>query len=334
MLPTKTFNAVKTLLKTSLIATGVSFALASNVLAAEYSLNLSTSLTPNDPSYQGFEAFKKGVEQATDHHVEIKLFPSGQLGADNDILQYAQAGSNVGIIVDGARLAQFVPQLGVLTAPFLFPSYASIKKFVGSPVFHQWIGELPKKANLNVLSFNWFQGARMLVTKKPIKSPADLHGVRVRALEAPMTIKTISCMGGSPTPLAWSEIYSSMQTGVVDAAEAQPTAIYGSKLYEISKYITKTRHFYLETGIVVSHKWFASLPDKYQQILIDQSEKAGESASQATIKIGLKRLAQMQQKGVVIESVNTKPFAKACANVVNQMGLTKAAQDVERVIHS
>ncbi|VYT65201.1 DctP family TRAP transporter solute-binding subunit [Metakosakonia massiliensis] len=317
------------LLKTLLFTVSIS---SFSAMAADYSLNLSTSLSPDDPIYKGLQSFKKEVEKRSDKKIRIKLFSSGQLGADNELLQHAQSGSNVGIIVDGARLASFVPELSILPAPFVFPDYAAQKKFIQSDVFRSWEDRLGGASGLVPLSFNWYQGGRMLVTKKPIHTPADLHGVKVRALEAPVTIETIKCMGGEPVPLSWSEIYSSIQTGIVDAAEAQPTAVYGSKLYEITKNITKTNHIHLMTGIIVSKKWMDSLPEDLQKILQEESEKQGNLASEETLKKEQELLGVMAKSGVSVDEVDVTPFKQACASVPEKLGLKDAYDQVQKVI--
>lgn len=306
--------------------------LAAGVSWGAESLNVSTSLSPDDPIYKGLQAFKKSVESRTQGELKIKLFSSGQLGADNELLQHAQAGSNVAVLVDGARLAQFVPEMAIIPAPFVFKDYSTLKKFIASPVFAGWSDKMAKDAGLTPLSFNWYQGGRMLVTQKPISKPADLNGVRVRALEAPVTIETIKCMGGSPTPLSWSEIYSSIQTGVVDAAEAQPTAVYGSKLYEITKNITKTNHIHLMTGLIVSQKWLSSQTPEVQKILHEEAEKNGDIASENTLKAGDVMLAEMANKGMTVSDVDVKPFIESCQYVPEKLGLRKAKEQVESVI--
>ncbi|WEJ91427.1 MAG: C4-dicarboxylate TRAP transporter substrate-binding protein [Klebsiella huaxiensis] len=303
------------------------------VCSGAESLNVSTSLSPDDPIYKGLQSFKKNVESRTNGDIKIKLFSSGQLGADNELLQHAQAGSNVGVIVDGARLAQFVPEMAIIPAPFVFKDYQTIKTFINSPVFAQWSEKMAKNSGLTPLSFNWYQGARMLVTQKPVQKPEDLSGVRVRALEAPVTIETIKCMGGAPTPLSWSEIYSSIQTGVVDAAEAQPTAVYGSKLYEITKFITKTNHIHLMTGIIVSEKWLSTLTPEQQTILKEEAQKNGDIASDNTIAAGDNMLADMASKGITISEVDVKPFVDACAYVPKKLGLESALEQVKSVIN-
>lgn len=327
-------SRLKTLFLNAPRITSVATLLISGMACATDSLNVSTSLSPEDPVYKGLVTFKKSVEERTQGEIKIKIFSSGQLGADNELLQHAQAGSNVGVVVDGARLAQFVPEMAIIPAPFVFEDYAALKKFTSSPIFNDWNKQMAEKAGLTALSFNWYQGARMLITQKPVTVPADLNGVRVRALEAPVTIETIKCLGGSPTPLSWSEIYSSMQTGVVDAAEAQPTAVYGSKLYEIAKYITKTNHIHLMTGIVVSEKWLSSLKPEYQQILREEAQKNGELASQNTISASETMLAEMQKKGMIVNEVDRTPFIKACSGVPGKLGLDNAYKQVLSVTQS
>lgn len=306
---------------------------ASTTAIAGHTLNVSTSLSPDDPVFKGLQQFKKSVESRSDGKVKIRLFSSGQLGADNELLQHAQSGSNVGVVVDGARLSSFVPELALLPAPFVFPDYAAQKKFVSSAIFQGWQQKLTEKSGLTALSFNWYQGARMLVTQKKITTPADLHGVKVRALEAPVTIEAIKCLGGEPTPLSWSEIYSSIQTGIVNAAEAQPTAIYGSKLFEITKYITKTNHIYLTTGIIVSQKWLDTLPPDLQSLLREEAQKQGEVASQNVLAVEDSLLQEMAKQGVTVEEVDRAPFQKACAYVPGKMHLQTAWQQVQDVIN-
>ncbi|MEQ9745709.1 C4-dicarboxylate TRAP transporter substrate-binding protein [Pectobacterium actinidiae] len=304
----------------------------SSVAAKTYDFNLSTALAPDDPIYAGFKEFKKNVEKRTDKKVRVRLFPSGQLGADGELIQQAQVGSNVGVLTDGGRLAQFVPELAILNAPFLLSNYEQASKFVATPLFKGWESQLQDKSGLVSLSFNWYQGSRMMITKKPFTQPADLKGVRVRVPDAPIVIETINCMGASPTPMAWSEVYSAIQTGVVDAAEAHPTALYGSKLNEVAKYITKTNHYHLMTSIVVGRKWFEQLPAEYQKVLHEESFNAGTFASQKIIEQSNNVLEKMTKSGAKVEEIDLSPFITACANVPAKLGLESARDSLKSAL--
>ncbi|MDX5630060.1 MULTISPECIES: C4-dicarboxylate TRAP transporter substrate-binding protein [unclassified Brenneria] len=318
--------------KRIVLGTLLSLFVISSLEAKTYEFNLSTALAPDDPIYAGFREFKKNVEARTDKQVRVRLFPSGQLGADGELIQQAQVGSNVGVLTDGGRLAQFVPELAILNAPFLLSSYEEASKLVATPLFKSWESRLQSKSGLISLSFNWYQGSRMMITKRPFTTPADLKGVRVRVPDAPIVIETIHCMGGSPTPMAWSEVYSAIQTGVVDAAEAHPTALYGSKLHEVVKNITKTEHYHLMTAIVVGDKWFQQLPAEYQQILREESVKAGAFASQKIIEESNNVLEKMVKGGATLHAIDLEPFVKACANVPNKLGLDQAKADLQQAL--
>jgi tripartite ATP-independent transporter DctP family solute receptor len=206
--------------------------------AADHTLRLGTVLAPGDPLVVGAEKMKQAVEERSNGKIEVQIFPSSQLGDTQDMMDQAQAGANVGTFVEASRVSVYVPEFNVLVAPYVFDSVDELAKLVKTPTYDNWNKQLEEKTGLTLLSFNWYQGARNMLTKKPIANPADLQGVRVRTIGQPLWIKTIGAMGAVPTPLAWAEVYSSLQLGVIDGAEAQPSAIRGAKLYEVVSDVT------------------------------------------------------------------------------------------------
>jgi tripartite ATP-independent transporter DctP family solute receptor len=289
-------------------------------MAADYTLNVNTALTTDDPLYKGLESFRDSVAERTNGAIEIKLFPSSQLGKDEDVLEQARAGAPVAVIVDGGRLAVYVEELGVLGAPFLANGYDGIRKVVVSDMFEDWVTKLHDTAGLQILSFNWWQGERHLLTNKPIMVPADLNGIRMRTPGAPVWMETIKAMGATPTPMGWTEVYSALQQNVIDGAEAQDPAVYGAKLYEVIKYITKTGHINLITGMVTSGAWFDSLPADLQTILREEALKAGDVASYGTQAALADFEAKMQAEGVTITEIDVTPFRDATAPVYDLLG--------------
>lgn len=273
-----------------------------------YTLKLGTALNESDPIYQGLVKFKESVAEKTDGQVKIEIFGSGSLGEDKDILEQAKVGTNVAVLVDSGRLAEMVPEIGILSAPYIVDNFDEANKVAQSDLFKGWADKLAEKHNLQILSFNWYQGERHLLTNKPIEKPADLQGLKLRTPGAPIWLETIKAMGASPTGMAWSEVYPAIQQGVIDGAEAQHPATYGAKLYEVIDYITKTRHFQLITGIVASSKWVESLPEEYQKIVYEEAEKAGLNASHQTEEM----LAEFEQKmideGVTVNEADIELF--------------------------
>lgn len=307
-------------IKTAVLPLIVGLASATSVLAADYTLNVNTALATSDPLYKGLEAFQSNIASASDGRMEIVLFPNSQLGPDEDVLEQARAGAPVAVVVDGGRLAVFQNEFGVLGAPFLASGYDGIRKVVTSDMFEGWVSDLNASSDLQVLSFNWWQGERHLLTQKEITLPADLAGIRMRTPGAPVWTGTIAAMGATPTPMPWGEVYSALSSNVIDAAEAQFPAITGAKLDEVVTHITKTGHINLITGVVTSGGWFNSLPADLQVILRDEALKAGDVASYGTQDALAGIEADLMAKGISVRAVDIAPFKAATAAVYDDLG--------------
>lgn len=300
--------------------------------APAFTLNVSSALTQDDPMFKGLNQFKANVESRSGGRIAVKLFPSSTLGSDEDVLEQARSGAGVAVLVDGGRLAPYVKEWGILGAPYVVDNYTEMRKLVTSPLVESWNQKLRAAANLNVLSFNWYQGDRHLLTMKPVKTPADLAGVRMRTPGAPVWLETIRAMGATPTPMAWTEVYSALQMKAIDAAEAQDPATYGSRLYEVIKYVTKTGHIDLITGLVGSKAWFDKLPPDLQAMVREEAMKAGDTASKATIDSLANYEKLMRDKGVTINEIDTTPFVKATAGVYDKLGYTELRKEVNAVL--
>lgn len=286
----------------------------------DFTLNINTALSTSDPLYAGLEALQENIAQASGGRMEIVLYPNSQLGPDEDVLEQARAGAPVAVVVDGGRLAVWQPEFGVLGAPYLASGYDGIRKVVTSDMFEGWVQALADNADLQVLSFNWWQGERHMLTQRPIATPADLAGIRVRTPGAPVWTGTVTAMGATPTPLPWGEVYSALSANVIDGAEAQFPAILGANLHEVVSHITKTSHINLITGLVTSGPWFASLPEDLQAILRKESLRAGDIASYGT-RDSLEEIeAALVAAGVSVDEVDLTPFQDATAVVYDNLG--------------
>ena len=300
--------------------------------AAQTVLNVNTALTTDDPMYAGLERMKANVEKRSAGKLQIRIFPGSQLGKDEDVLEQARAGANVAVLVDGGRLAPFVKEFGIMGAPYLVDNFDQMLRLQQSALFKGWVEKLRGAANLQVLSFDWFQGHRHMLTNVPVKVPADLKGVRVRTPGAPVWLETVRAMGATPTGMPWSEVYSALQTKVIDGAEAQHPAVYGARLYEVVKIITKTEHIYLITGIVTSRVWFDKLPADQQAILSEESFAAGKWASEATIASLADYEKKLREKGATIVEIDKAPFKAATAGVYQTLGYSELRKEVDKAL--
>lgn len=306
--------------------------MAGGALAADFTLNINSVLTTDDPLHKGLESLKAAVEARSQGRLRVRLFPNSQLGRDEDVLEQARAGAGNAVVVDGGRLAVFTKAFGVLGAPYLANGYGDIRKIVTSPLFEGWVADLRAGARLEVLSFNWWQGERHLLTNTPVRTPADLAGVRLRTPGAAVWTETVRAMGAIPAPMAWSDVHAALQTQAIDAAEAQYPAAYGARLQEVTKYLTKTGHFTLVTGVVTSAVWFDKLPADLQAILKEEALAAGDAASRATEASLADYEAKMRAGGMTIVEIDKGPFIAATAGVYEKLGYRDLKSRIDAIV--
>lgn len=303
-----------------LLAAAASFTIATAANSQEYTLSVNTALATNDPLYAGLESFVEKVAERSEGRLEVRLFPNSQLGPDEDVLEQARAGAPVAVVVDGGRLAVFVDEFGVLGAPYLAQGYDGIRKVVTSDIFEEWVEKLRETSGHQILSFNWWQGERHVVTKKAITTPEDLAGQRLRTPGAPVWLETVSAMGAVPTPMPFAEVYSAIQQNVIDGTEVQLPALVGQNLQEVITHVTMTGHINLITGLVTSASWFDTLPEDLQAILREEALAAGDVASYGTADALAGIEADLIAAGVSVDYIDVAPFVEATRPVYEKLG--------------
>ncbi|MXP62546.1 C4-dicarboxylate ABC transporter [Roseomonas sp. M0104] len=300
--------------------------------AQSATLSVNSALTDDDPMFNGLRAFKEAVEKRSGGSLRVNLFPSSQLGPDEDVLEQARAGAGVAVLVDGGRLAPYVHEFGILGAPYIASGFPELRKIATSPLFEGWTEKLRKASGHQVLSFNWFQGDRHLLTNKPVTTPADLGGVRMRTPGAPVWLETIRAMGATPTPLPWTEVYSALQLRAIDGAEAQYPAVWGARLYEVIKNITKTGHINLITGLVGSRAWFDGLSPEQRTILRDEALNGGDVGSKATLASLDDFEKKLRAAKVEIATPDLTPFREATKVVYDKLNYAALRREVDAAI--
>jgi len=296
---------------------------------AKYVLRFNHVLGPSHPYHAGFLKWAERVKQRTNGELEIKVFHSSQLGVEEDILEQVRQGVPVGQNTDSARMGNYVPDIAVMNAPYFVTSIEEVKKLNDCPTVQKWNKELADKFGFEVLSFNWVQGFRHFMTNKPVRTPQDLKGLRIRTPPAPIWQESVRALGAVPTALNFGEIYTALQMGAVDGAELVYDNITAGKLYEVLKYVDETGHFLLINFQVVSSKWFDSLPAEYQKILVEECDRTGLETSYQIQKNTEAVKKIVQEKGMtVISDVDMGAFKKAGMQAYEVLNLTDARQQV------
>ena len=214
------------------------------------------------------EDFKKFVEEKTNGRVEVQLFPNGQLGGDKDVLEGIQLNTIQMSIMGASVLGSFDDKFGVLDLPYLFDSYEDMSKAVCGPLgdlYNSWLLEY----GFMGLGFE-YDGARSISNNvRPINSVADVKGLKLRVMQTQVYISMMNLMGANPTPMSFTELYTSLAQGVVDGQDNPPSIAYTNNFQEVQKYYSWTRHTFQNGVIVTSKAFMDSLPGDIRDVIIE-----------------------------------------------------------------
>lgn len=301
--------------------------------APKYVLKFNHVLSPLDPYHDGFLKWAKAVEERTRGGLKIEVYHSAQLGVEEDILEQIRKGANIGQNTDSARMAMYVPDIGVMNCPYFVDSVEEVAKLKKMPTVHNWLKTLEEKYGFKVLSFVWVQGFRHFMTNKPIKSPEDLKGLRIRTPGTPVWQESIRALGATPVALAFGDIYPALQQKAVDGVELVYNNIPGMRLYEVLKYVNETSHILLINFEVVSAKWFKSLPVTYQKILEEECDKAGIETTKVVFAKEEEVKKMIQEKGMIIvpkKDIDIQAFKKAGEKAYEVLKIKEAKDKIWR----
>ena len=251
------------------LMTALALVLAGPVAAKTYTIKVSLHIPPKDvvPSYAAMLYFKNLVESQSKGQLKVQIFPSNQLGSERESLEGLKLGTHQMDLTSSGAVPVFFPEIQCLAMPYLFSSRA-----VAWKVFDGWFGQelaeaMAKKTGMRILGYCENGVRHFVTTKKKIETPADLKGLKIRTMENPAHMKLVKALGASPTPIAWGELYTAVQQGVVDGYELPTPLIEFVKLYQVSKYVVLDGHIYDPAFIWINEKFFQSLPDELRQIV-------------------------------------------------------------------
>ena len=282
--------------------------------APKFVLKFNHVLGAKEPYHQGFLNWAKSVEEKTKGGLKIEVFPSAQLGVEEDIIEQIRSGANIGQNTDSARMGNYVPGIAIMNGPYFAENLDEVTRLQKSPTVKGFLDELANKHGMKVLSYSWVQGYRHFFTNKPIRSPEDLKGLRIRTPPAPIWQESVRALGATPVALAFGDMYPALQQKVMDGVELVYNNIPAGRFYEVLKYVSETRHIMLVNFEVISSKWFNALPPDYQKILVEECEKAGIETSKLIMDKLEKEVKQdlTTKRGmVVVDKVDLTAFKKA-----------------------
>jgi tripartite ATP-independent transporter DctP family solute receptor len=267
------------------------------------------------PVHKGVVKMCEEIGKRTNGRIQVDIFPASQLGSARELMTQMIDGT-LDLYIDGpGALATLVRPLSIFEAPFLARDFEHLRKMLGSEFARTQFRELEAKRNMvNVGA--WYYGVRQFTTRnKALNTAADVRGLKIRVPEAPLYLDMIRALGGSPTPMTLSEVYLSLQTGVVDGQENPLPTINNNKFYEVQKYLNMTSHIIVPQLPLVNAKVWSSLAEADRKVFVDACAEGGKVNDELTRAAEAALLDQFRAKGMEVVRPDLASFRQAMTSV-------------------
>jgi tripartite ATP-independent transporter DctP family solute receptor len=256
--------------------------------------------------------FAKRVKERTRGQVEVQVYPNSVLGNDNTALAGVRGGTIDMSMSGNPYFTGLVPKLNALDLPYLFTSAQQAYKVLDGTIGRALLEELGA-FQLKGLAF-WEVGFRSLAnSKRPVTKADDIKGLKLRTTPNPAHIQAFKLLGASPQPMPYAEVFPALESGAVDGHENPPIIMYASKMYEVQKYLSMTRHAYTAMPLVMNKARFEGLPAEVQKVLLEESIAAARFQRDYNAKNEADVIAKLRAKGV---QVNDNPDTTGIKAVV------------------
>lgn len=289
---------------------------ATTAVAQKVSLNIASLEPVGAPSTLAVQHFANLVKERTKGEVQINPNPAGSLGNGLQMMEGVSIGTIDMVSAVLEWYAPFVKDVNVYVMGFTFRDGEHFKLFLNSPIFGDMKQQVEDKMKVRILASNWISLPRVLVSKKPVASPKDIAGIKMRVPEIETYQKVWKGLGTNPTRVAWAEVFLALKLGTVDAAEGPLDQIYATKFYEAAPNITLTNHLQQVFTIGVNLAKFNSLPKATQDVIQAAAVESGEYYQKLVNAKYQDERPKMLSAGATINNVDVKPFQQMLAPVI------------------
>ena len=285
---------------------------AATAQAKTYKLRAATVVSPKHPWITGMEFMAKELDKRSNGEIKMSISHSSVLGSDQTTVDEMRMGT-IDIVVGGVTaVSSFVPELQVLSIPYLFRDYGVFKAATAgdSELVKMYQGFFQeRKLNLRLLGLTGGGLRNVSNNLRPIVTPKDMKGMKMRVPSNPLLTKIWGATGAIPSPLPWKEIYSAIQTGVVNCFDSSVSGYYGSRYYEVAPYLALTGHQFMVSHITMSDSTWKKLPEKYQKLVQEVASETCLFITEEAEKGDQAKIDKMAKDfGVKVNEVNKQSF--------------------------
>jgi tripartite ATP-independent transporter DctP family solute receptor len=301
----------------------VPFAVLPFVVSAQ-TLKASDTHPAGYPTVVAVEKMGEQLAKATDGKLKIQMFSGGVLGTETEVVEQTQLGAIQIARVSLGVVGPVVADVNVFNLPYVFRDEDHMRKVIDGPIGQEMLDKITN-SNFNLVGLGWMDsGSRSLYTKKPVRSQADLKGMKIRVQGNPLLIESMNAMGGNGVAMNTGEVFSALQTGVIDGAENNPPTLFSHNHYQITKYYALTGHQIMPELLVMSKTAFNKLTPEYQALI----KKAARDAQLEQRKLWNARVdenvTKLKAAGVEFIDIDREPFRASTAPIRAKYGANYA----------
>ncbi|TNF43366.1 MAG: TRAP transporter substrate-binding protein [Bacteroidetes bacterium] len=278
-----------------------------NVLSDKTELKLAHGLPTDHPVHKAMEFMAQRSSELSEGKLTIEVYPAEQLGSEQQCVELVQIGSLAITKVSAAVMESFTDDYKVFGLPYVFRSKEHTFKVLDGEIGKELLLSTEKKWIRGLCYYD--AGSRSFYTiSKPINHPDDLIGMKIRVMRSITAVEMIRALGGSATPISWGELYTALQSGVVDGAENNPPSLYTSRHYEVCKFYSLDEHTTIPDVLVISKKVWDKLSDQEQKWLQQAADESAKLERKLWAESELESLEEVQKAGVTINYPEKAPF--------------------------
>jgi tripartite ATP-independent transporter DctP family solute receptor len=278
---------------------------------------------PGYPTVAAVESLGKKLEASTGGRLSVRMYPSMQLGGEKETIEQTQIGAIQLLRVSAGAIGPIVDEINVVNMPFLFRNTAHAEQMMDGPIGQELLDKITANANAGLVALCWMNsGARSIYnTKKPVKSVEDIKGLKIRVIGNPIFIDMMNALGGNGIAMGYDQVFSALQTGVIDGAENNPPSYVFSNHYTAAKHLSLTEHLIIPEVLVFSKKAWAQLSADDQELIRKFAREAQLEQRELWNKYEQQAMDKARAAGCqIVEIGDKKPFQAAVKPVWDKYG--------------
>lgn len=298
----------------TLLAAVAAATFAGSAMAAEMTLKLGHLANEQNIWHLAAVKFGDELKALTDGRIEVELYPNESLGKEMDLINGMQLGT-ADMTISGESLQNWAPMAALLAVPYAYKSLDHMDQVAGGKIGEQIEAQIIEKARVRPVAY-FARGPRNLTSNRPIKSPDDLNGLKLRVPNVPLFVDVWKSLGASPTPMAFSEVFTSLQNATIDAQENPLALIKSANFNEVQKFVNKTEHVRSWIYLVISELTWSKLSDTDKDAVMEAARRAQAYEREMFLADEQNLVAELEGKGMTFVNVDSAGFAAKAKDAV------------------